>query len=84
MCKAGYRFLKEEEALPTQTKANPQDKSLWKGVWSLDSTNKVKHFTWRASHNSLPTKQNLVGRIVLDSPICYRCQAASETPLHAL
>ena len=39
---------------------------------------------WRASHNSLPKKENLVQRIMLDSPICDRYHAALESPLHAL
>lgn len=58
--KIGYRFLKEEESLSPLDLAKPNDKNLWKGVWSLQTPNKVKNLMRRACRNSLSTKQNLV------------------------
>lgn len=39
---------------------------------------------WRACRNSLPMKMNLVWRMIIDSPICDRCQDSPESVLHAL
>ena len=43
-CKAGYQFLKEEDADPINDEAPIYEKGLWKQIWSLNSLNKVKHF----------------------------------------
>ena len=42
-------------------------KGLWNGIWKLKVPNKVRHFLWRAVHESLPTKCNLHRRQVLSS-----------------
>lgn len=83
-CKLGYRFLKEEDDLIPQEDVGSWDKLLWKGVRSLQSPNKIKNLMWRACRNSLPMKENLVRRTVLDDPVYDRSHAALETPLHAL
>ena len=80
--KTSYEFLKVEETLHPLELAEPRVKQLWKGVWVLGTTNKVKNLMWRACRNSLPTKQNLVWQ-VLDNLVCDCCQADLETPLHA-
>ncbi|XP_023892982.1 uncharacterized protein LOC112004977 [Quercus suber] len=83
-CKSGYRFLKEEtEVLPSQQPQNA-DSTLWKRLWSLKVPNKVKNLLWRACRNAMPTKANLVRRTIINDPLCERCRAAHETPLHAL
>ena len=46
--------------------------------------NKVKNLVWRACRNSLPTKENLVRRTVIDNPIYDRCKEVPESSLHAL
>ena len=40
-------------------------KGLWNGIWKLKVPNKVRHFLWRAVHESLSTKCNLHRRQVL-------------------
>ena len=40
--------------------SNDQDQRLfWNTIWSLNISNKIKTFTWRACRNILPTKVNL-------------------------
>ena len=54
------------------------------GFWSLKVSNKVENMVWRACRNSLPTKMNLVRCMIIDSPICDRCQDSPESVLHGL
>ena len=46
--------------------------------------NKVKNLLWRAWRNAIPTKGNLVCRMVLEDPVYDWCNGALENPLHAL
>ena len=46
--------------------------------------NKVRHFLWRAIHESLPTKINLYKCLVLHSGICDACGDCAEDGIHAL
>jgi hypothetical protein len=36
-------------------------KCFWWRIWKLACPNKVKHFWWRCAHNSLATRDNLIG-----------------------
>lgn len=60
------------------------DRALWSGIWSLQIPNKMKNLMWRACRNSLSTKQNLVRRTIIESPLCNRCKLEPDTTLHAL
>ena len=60
------------------------ERHLRMGIWLLHLPNKVKNFMWRACQNSLPTKQNLVRRIVITDPHCDRCCVAAKNIIHAL
>jgi hypothetical protein len=33
--------------------------TIWKKLWGLDCSPKIKQFSWRLAHNSLATKMNL-------------------------
>ena len=50
----------------------------------LRTPNKVKHFTWRACHNSLPTMDNLFHRHITPSACCNTCQTQTEDILHVV
>ena len=39
---------------------------------------------WRACRNSLPTKENLVHRMVIECRTCDRCKHVPESALHAM
>ena len=60
------------------------EKGLWNKIWSLESSNKVKHLIWRACKNSLPPKGNLVHHQTLNDSSFDRCSKAIENYLHAV
>ena len=45
---------------------------------------KIKHFIWRACHNALPTKCNLVRQNIINSEVCELYNEGQEDVLHAL
>ena len=83
-CKSGYKFLKgleENFDVGTHTEV---DRKLWKKVWSLEVPNKYKNLLWHACRNSLPSKQNLVRRTIIQTSTCDRCSLQAKDSLHAL
>ena len=58
--------------------------SLWSRIWKAKVPNKVRIFSWRACHNILPTKDNLVRKRVFEDAHCCFCHRANETILHVL
>lgn len=56
----GYRFLKETDGYNLLEEPPDYEQGLWNKIWSLESSNKVKHLIWRVCKNSLSTKGNLV------------------------
>ena len=62
-----------------------QNKGLiWSRLWKLRLPNKIKLFGWRACHNILPTKENLVRRRITQDNVCELCNQGPESGLHAL
>ncbi|XP_062170938.1 uncharacterized protein LOC133876698 [Alnus glutinosa] len=59
-------------------------REVWKVLWSLKIPNSVKVFLWKACHNLLPTKANLLKRKVVEDGLCPCCGREDETVLHAL
>ena len=83
--RSGYQFLLNESCREDPGSSDPTQMSqLWKFVWSLNVPPKIRHFLWRACHNSLPTKSNLHHRHILDDPSCTNCSNQSESTIHAL
>uniref|UniRef100_A0A7N2N3A5 Reverse transcriptase zinc-binding domain-containing protein n=1 Tax=Quercus lobata TaxID=97700 RepID=A0A7N2N3A5_QUELO len=83
--KSAYRLLADSEALKQPGQSNPTaNNGLWKKLWSLDIPNKVKHFLWRASCESLPTKKNLFKRKIAHNDRCKICNGETEDTIHAL
>ena len=58
-------------------------KALWKLIWNLDCSNKVRHFMWRASKNILPTKWRLKARGIGEGVSCDVC-GENERSSHVL
>ena len=85
MVKTGYCFLRMENQnqQPGQSETLLL-KPLWQRIWSLKNLSKVKILIWRVVKNSLPTKQNLVRRKIINNDYCDHCQLQNEDLLHAL
>ena len=84
-CKSGYRFLKQEAEGSSNQQPSTPNTHLWKH-WSFQVPNKVRNLLWRACHNAMPMKANLVRRTIIEDPqdpLCDRCHEVQETPLHA-
>jgi hypothetical protein len=83
--KSAYHLAKELEGqgLPEGSR-QIRKSSIWKHLWSAQVPNTAKNFLWRACHNLLPTKDNLLRRKVVDDPRCPICEREPETGLHAL
>ena len=82
---SGYHLLLNESH---NDEPGPSDTSLltniWNTIWSLKVPPKVRHFLWRASHESLPTRQNLHRRHVIDDPVCISGNSKPKTTFHIL
>ena len=83
--KSGYKFLCEF-LTPDSNRSQTSDsmKSFWKSIWKLKVPGKIKHFLWKACTNSLPTKENLLKRKILQESGCPRCSGSSKFVVHAL
>ena len=58
--------------------------SIWRSLWKLEVSNKVRNFLWLAATNVLPSVVNLVTRRVAIPPTCSLCNAYDETITHTL
>lgn len=64
--------------------SQPSDSIVWSGIWNLQISNAEKNFMWRACHNLLPTKENLLRRKVVSDLMCPICKLEVETTFHIL
>ena len=82
--KSAYRLLamtaSNNNPGPSCSSAN---RELWTNIWRLNIPNKAKHFLWRASSESLPTKKNLCRRKIITNDICDLCRDCPEDGIHA-
>ena len=84
-CKTRYRFLKEEEELNVVSgEVTKEDKQFWRKIWCMKVPPKVRNLLWRACRDAIPTKSAMFRCKISLDPLCVRCQASAETPLHAL
>jgi ribonuclease HI len=82
---SAYHMAKEkEDAKLAGSSQRAEVSKIWKGIWSANMPNAVKTFMWRACHNLLPTKENLVKRKVISDPSCPICGLETETTSHIL
>jgi hypothetical protein len=61
-----------------------QGASVWKKVWDLACPAKVKIFTWKTLHDTLPCGVNLAHRHVKISPQCPFCKEGADTTAHVM
>ena len=55
---------------------------IWRGIWSMNVPNKVKHFTWKVCRNILAIKENLWRRKVTQEGLCEECSDTIESMTH--
>ena len=55
---------------------------FWRQLWNLPIPHKIRHFTWRACKDILPTKSNLLRRKVIQDRTCEECGREAETSGH--
>nr|XP_023923255.1 uncharacterized protein LOC112034669 [Quercus suber] len=48
-------------------------KQVWKRIWGLETPNKIRTFFWKACHNILATKENLLKRHITTDDKCEEC-----------
>ena len=83
--KSAYRMLTEAEQRKKPGSSNQSSEGTFlKDLWDLDIPSKIKHFLWRASNESHPTKKNLFRRQVTRTAICDCCHSGVEDTIHAL
>jgi hypothetical protein len=61
-----------------------QNSEVWRTIWKLPIPNVKKNFFWRACHESLPTRDNLCRRKVINDPKCPICETKVESTFHIL
>nr|XP_023906648.1 uncharacterized protein LOC112018352 [Quercus suber] len=57
---------------------------LWKKVWHLNISSKIKIFTWRACVDALPTMVNLRKRGIGENVFCSCCGREVESIFHTI
>lgn len=84
--KSGYDIIRGMEKPSTDMLSTSSgiDKRTWKIIWQLNVSQKIKVFLWKAMHNILPVRDNLVRRRVVNSGRCPLCEQENETVEHAL
>lgn len=61
-----------------------QKESIWKAIWRLNVQGVVKYFIWRAYHDSLPMRANLVKGKITTLEACPICEQEAKTLTHVL
>lgn len=83
--KSAYHLAKEmEDRQKPECSTGMHKSEVWKLIWKLQIPNVEKNFIWRACHDILPTRDNLLQRKVVQDPLCLVCGLEAETPIHIL
>ena len=78
------RQLKKNEDMRGMSSQSGLKSLVWTKLWNLHIPNKIKVFGWRAFHNILPTRENLVQKHVIEDDTYELCTRTKETAIHAL
>ena len=70
--RSAYRLAREVEAEGGNTGCSDPTKlhEAWKGVWSMNLPNRIKHFAWKACNGILATKDSIFRRKITANNIC--------------
>ena len=73
-----------EEAQVAEGSSRVSNSLIWRSLWRLNVPNVEKNFLWRACHDSLPTRENLCRKRIIDDPVCSFCMTEVESTFHIL
>jgi ribonuclease HI len=83
--RSGYHLAKENfEHTKAGSSNGFHNSAIWKTMWKLKGPNTEKHFIWRACHDILPRRENLIRRKIVSDPFCLICGLEVETVSHIL
>lgn len=63
---------------------SPLEKQVWKTLWKLKTTPKLRHFLWRVFSGALAVKDRLRSQGIRLDPTCTSCGLAAEDIGHVL
>ena len=73
--RSAYYIRREMERRGIAESSSTGERStVWKKIWELKIPNVEKMFLWRVCHESLPTRQNLQRRNIIDDAFCLFCR----------
>ncbi|XP_042944716.1 uncharacterized protein LOC122278602 [Carya illinoinensis] len=81
---AYYADLETKNQKTGETSNGDQNERLWRKVWRLTNSGKVKQFLWEALNGILPTRSILFKRRIIDNSTCPVCNREEETDIHVL
>jgi ribonuclease HI len=83
--RSAYHLAKElQDAMSGESSMSSSVSEIWRIMWQLQIPNAVKMFLWKACHNLLPTKDNLLKRGVVQESLCPICGLETESITHIL
>lgn len=84
--RSGYKLLEsirnQNSAVPSSQP--PLEKRLWKSIWKLHTSPKIRHFFWRVLHGAIAVADQLRSRGIPVDATCKVCGSARETICHTL
>ena len=83
--KMGFKILcVDQQAGGLEIEVAEVQRSLWKGVWKLKVLGKITYFLWKSCTNSLPKKENLMKRTIIQENVCHLYSNHPKDVKHAL
>jgi hypothetical protein len=72
-----------QKLLRTNQQSTAEHNPVWANVWSLRVPAKIKNFTWRFLHGTIPCRAILANRHIITSSLCPVCSTHCEDTHHA-
>lgn len=82
--RSAYFQALEAKKIATASSSKGNAGSIWSKLWKANLPTKIKNFGWRALHNGIAVKDNLVRRGLGDDKRCPLCGEGDETAMHTL